>query len=180
MPEAGHYASTFFPLNHKTLIFLSRPSSVLYRAIWGEIYSVLSQHKNKSCGHRRSNCESPIQQVESIKRQSSREIWCEPAEWIRNEGKCRPGGAETVEKWCQWSYLIRIEWTMRWLWPAFLVSCFAAMSWGKSLAATSETERRDSYLIARDVILKVNKWRYIDVRYNVITCDCLYSPNRIS
>ena len=44
---------------------------------------------------------------------------------------------------------------MRWLWPAFLVSCFAAVSWGKSLAATSETERRDSYLIAREVILKV-------------------------
>ena len=47
---------------------------------------------------------------------------------------------------------------MKWLWPAFLVSCFAADLIGvrgESLAATSETERRDSYFIAREVILKV-------------------------
>ena len=44
---------------------------------------------------------------------------------------------------------------MRCLWPAALLVSWLGVAWGKSLAATSESERRDSYLVAREIILKV-------------------------
>ena len=44
---------------------------------------------------------------------------------------------------------------MKWLWPALLVFYHAMVS-GKSLPDTSETETRDSYVIAREIISKVH------------------------
>ena len=62
---------------------------------------------------------------------------------------------------------------MKWLWPAFLVSCFAADLIGvrgKSLAATPE--KQDSYFIAREVILKVMLSGIVEISPQIQTGYC--------